>query len=507
MEYVYCVILYHLHRAISLLIKTDIDAVIKGNQWPLSTYGPFKDRTSLPNFIADQSFEELRAAAYEAKTHGTLPTLSAQIAQSRAEATLRMQQLYELNGDSMNMLVSLYNSTMDGGANMGNPNNPFTKVNNPSVAHTNPFGSKPLIQANPFASGSGGGMVGQPSTGSSLFGTSSMSGAQQSNPFASSGAAVGNIFGAPAAPNTSASGNIFGGGGGSMAATSSAATTSMFSGGSTTFASGSGNQSFFGSTAQPAATGNIFGQPTSGMQPSGQSANIFGGASAFGAAVAPAPASLFGGAPSFGQTSGNIFSSANGAVAAAPVPATTNIFGQNSVFGGNSAAAQQSAFGAPTSSVFGATANSNMFGDQANVAQHQQQQNVFGAPVVSQSNVFGNSFAGTNSAFGAPAAPSSAFGAAALPVPAAVTTTTTTTMDGMSGTTNVFGTASTANSLFGSSSNANPFGSSQPKGGVGEAVAYSRIEDLTESEMQAFNAPAFQLGAIPVRPPPQQLCT
>lgn len=43
-----------------LTLKTDAESALKGNQWPLSCYGPFRDKPSVPNFIEDQSFEEAR---------------------------------------------------------------------------------------------------------------------------------------------------------------------------------------------------------------------------------------------------------------------------------------------------------------------------------------------------------------------------------------------------------------------------------------------------------------
>lgn len=54
-EFIY--ILCNFHR---LSLKTDAEGALKGNQWPLSSYGPFRDKPCLPNFIEDQSFEEAR---------------------------------------------------------------------------------------------------------------------------------------------------------------------------------------------------------------------------------------------------------------------------------------------------------------------------------------------------------------------------------------------------------------------------------------------------------------
>lgn len=46
--------------AYRLTLKTDAEGALRGNQWPISSYGPFRDKPSIVNFIEDQSFEEIR---------------------------------------------------------------------------------------------------------------------------------------------------------------------------------------------------------------------------------------------------------------------------------------------------------------------------------------------------------------------------------------------------------------------------------------------------------------
>lgn len=43
----------------------------KGNQWPLSVYGPFQGKPCLPGFD-DKCFEEIRWDMYEAQKNGTV---------------------------------------------------------------------------------------------------------------------------------------------------------------------------------------------------------------------------------------------------------------------------------------------------------------------------------------------------------------------------------------------------------------------------------------------------
>lgn len=53
-----------------LILKTDAEGVLNGNQWMLSGYSPFRDKPCMPNFIEDQSFEEIRLMGkYDEMTH------------------------------------------------------------------------------------------------------------------------------------------------------------------------------------------------------------------------------------------------------------------------------------------------------------------------------------------------------------------------------------------------------------------------------------------------------
>lgn len=376
------------------------------------------------------------------------------------------------------MLVQLYNTNdVDGSGGNATVNNPFSKVNVPSntTNPNNPFGSKPALLPNPFASGGANGSGASGIFGGSLASTGAGGqNAQQANPFASN--VGGGIFGNGGTANTTAGGNIFG------AAVSGAANaqSSIFGGGIGATAGGQ-TTSFFNSAAP--ATGSIFGQP---QQPSGAaaSANIFGGSSAF---AAPA----FGAAPTFASApaaGGNIFG--GGAIAQPQQQQQTNIFGGGVVGGG------ASAFGAQPqqqqSSIFGAPAVApSIFADPNNSMQFGANVPTASATAATTANVFGNATFGgqEQSVFGAS---SNVFGNPPAAAPAANSS--------------VFG----SNSM---SAPANPFGGGQQLqqqaggGGVGEPSAYSRMEDLTDLEMQAFNAEKFELGAIPVHPPPQQLCS
>lgn len=420
----------------------------------------------------DQSFEEHRSAAYEAKTTGTLPTLAAQIAQNAADAKIRMQQLYELNGDSLNVLVALYNNHPDSAGVVNNNNNPFSKVNKPLIGG-NPFGAKPALLQNPFSNGG----VPQPTqtTNSNIFGASSA--VQQTNPFANSNSG---LFGAPAT-SQSTTNNIFGN---SATATSVPTTSSLF-GGPT-------QSSFFGQAAAPA--------------PATTTSNIFGNA----------PTSVFGAAPTFGSSvASSIF---GGGAASGGQPQQQNIFGQpastSSVFGGNTTALASAApFGVAPSSLFGSAAA------PAPMSFAEQPTNVFGAPAQhQQASVAANSmFAGGNNAFGAGA---NAFGVVAqqpanvFGLPPAVSNSNSVFGVTNANSTSVFGATTTtttvANPFLNNQSTIVPDGFGQqpqqlPPKSSNNPSLYTKLEDLNEQECKAFSMPCFELGLVPVRPPPQQL--
>lgn len=379
-----------------------------------------------------------------------MPALSAQIAQSVADAHRQMQQLYELNGDTLHMLVQLYNSNpaAESTAVAGAYHNPFTKVNKPAVVN-NPFASNAaLIQANPFASSTSAASGG----GSSIFGAQSASGSQP-NPFTNTG----NIFGASsAATSAAASGNIFGGG----IAAQPTGTASIFGGGAT---------STFGTSST--GTGNIFGQPQ--QQPTN---NIFGGGALGGVNAAVAPgASVFGAAPAFGKTTaGNIFGGD-------PQQTGASLFGQpapnNSIFGGGSApAVQEGAFGAAPS-VFGGGASAS---------------NMFAAQQPGTNNAFGNAFATAGQPFGQPDVSSNG---------GQMMAATPNNSEQFFGAPSVFGTAPTPAASNPFLSNAQTTAAS-----VSDPSVYSKMEELSEAELAAFGAATFEIGKIPVHPPPQQLC-
>ncbi|XP_063386696.1 nucleoporin NUP42-like [Cydia fagiglandana] len=85
-------------------VQTDVQSVLKGGQWLLSCYAPFKK----PNFpgLTDLSAEEARLFIYEAKANNTVDQAVAYINNLTKEARSKYEQLLTT---SPHILRSLYN--------------------------------------------------------------------------------------------------------------------------------------------------------------------------------------------------------------------------------------------------------------------------------------------------------------------------------------------------------------------------------------------------------------
>lgn len=321
------------HIDLSSVIKSEVDVTLKGNQWPLSCFGPFKERNCVPNFIEDVSFEEIRMMYLEAKMQNNIPGHQMQLMQMINDAKQKMQWLSTTNRDIMNMLIEIYNQQDDS--------------------------SKPSAQAggNPFAASIGG----TSTSAASIFGGTTSSAFGTGNSTFGSSNTAGNIFGA--APNQSAA-NIFGGG---------SSTTAM-------------GANIFGKAGQTTSGSNIFGTPTL-AQPQQQAASVFGGPPVFGASGSslfsstpqnpPATTgSIFGGAAT-GASSGNLFTQPSVFGQTAP---NQNIFGASVQAQPAAAASPFTATPAPAGNLF---SSAPAFGASA-PTQSQQPPNLFGSAFSAQ---------------------------------------------------------------------------------------------------------------------------
>uniref|UniRef100_A0A182K6B6 Nucleoporin NUP42 n=1 Tax=Anopheles christyi TaxID=43041 RepID=A0A182K6B6_9DIPT len=293
------------HIDIGSIVKNEVDVTLKGNQWPLSCFGPFKERFCIPNFIEDQSFEEIRMMYLEAKMQNNIPAHQMQLAQMINDAKTKMQCLTTMNRDIMNTLVEIYNQQESSAKPTNTPLNPFASI------------------------GSGGGNA----PTSSIF-----AGGTSNNTFGSGFGSSATVSG-----NTGTASNIFGGG--SITGQAAQPVGSIFGQAAST------TSNIFAKPAQQPSTGHMFGMPQ-------QTNPVFGGSAVMGGG-------LFGSVQQPPQNTAPLF----GGVATAPIPsaggnlfasAATNAFGQptgtNSAFGGASMFGSNAASSTPTAGGFGTIA-------------------------------------------------------------------------------------------------------------------------------------------------------
>lgn len=477
------------------MICPDIESTLKGKQWPLSCFGPFKDKKNIPNFIEDVSFEECRFHAYEARQQNSLPIYIQQFTQQVNDAQNKMRSLINLNKDMIDVMITIYDETSAQNQNsFGMKSSAFGGASSPATSSV--FGgatSAPSTGGSVFA---GGSAFGQSALKQSTFGQqSSVFGASQTpaNPFSSAPKSSANIFG-NAVSNPTFGGAAFGG-----------QQSSIF---------GQQNQnqqaSAFG-TQQPTQA-SVFGAATQQQQPQG---NVF-----CAAPQQPQPSSMFGANPV--QQQASIFG-------ANPTPQPTSIFGasavqpaqqQSSIFGASAAQPapqQNSMFGASPmqAATFG---GDSMQSDQTDTSGFGLQQNAFGGqsafsqpPNAQSSAGFGQQPAFAASPFNAQNVASSmeqnVYGQTSAPVtmepqaqqPLNFSQQQQTSAFGQPQQASVFGVQPTTQSQV------NPF--TQKAEVTSNGTEYSKMEDLSPEDLAAFKANRFEQGKLPTAPPPRELCT
>ncbi|KAH8263398.1 hypothetical protein KR044_008252 [Drosophila immigrans] len=312
------------HFDVKQYLKTDMEASINSNMWRFSVYGPFKDKPSIPNFIEDQSFEEVRFQAYESRRQNRFDQFHQQYTKEVHDTVNKMKSMLQMSAQVIDMMIKIYEAPEGAQqAVANNGGNPFSFAGNNAPQQQQQAGS---IFSKPALGASGGNIFGAPAAGAP---------------------AANSIFGGGA--NSASSNNIFG----------SASNTNIFQQQQqqppTAFGQQQQPMNSFGQQQQP----SIFAQQPQQQQQQQQPMNPFGqpAVAASGFAFAqPTPAAN----PSpFGQTNafmpqqqqqqqqqpGGIFAQATAATA----PNTGNIFGQ-------AAAAQQQQQQPPPNGFFGQAA-------------------------------------------------------------------------------------------------------------------------------------------------------
>ncbi|KAI5632220.1 hypothetical protein NE865_15058 [Phthorimaea operculella] len=89
-------------------VRADVLAALKGGQWILSSYAPFKEKPVIPG-ISDLSPEEARLFIYEAKANNNVDQAIAYINNLHQETKSRYEQLLQPTPALINTLRRLYN--------------------------------------------------------------------------------------------------------------------------------------------------------------------------------------------------------------------------------------------------------------------------------------------------------------------------------------------------------------------------------------------------------------
>ncbi|EDV31006.1 uncharacterized protein Dana_GF14754 [Drosophila ananassae] len=177
------------HFDVKQYLKSDMESGLNGKMWPFSGYGPFKDKPNFPNFIEDQSFEEVRFLCYEAKRTNNFEQFHQQFNREVMEATNKMKAMLQMSPQILDIMIKIYDTPEGANVSQSQPNNPFAAVpatnqsasifGKPALSSGNIFGGA-TAQVNNSNSIFGGAMGGGGNTGNGIFGGGAASGA---NPF------------------------------------------------------------------------------------------------------------------------------------------------------------------------------------------------------------------------------------------------------------------------------------------------------------------------------------
>lgn len=437
-------------------VKSEVEAALKGSQWPLSCFGPFKDKQCVP-FLEDQSCEEIRLLFYNAKQQGSIDNYQHQLIQQINNSKQKLQSFISMNQENLNNVVQIYNGNGTGGDSM--------------LSNTNPFGLNNMPTNNM-------------SNASDLFGKSAFSNQNQIS-------TSNNIFGTQNQASNSQS--IFGGG-----------NSSGFP---------SNSQNIFSSAANMAPSSNIFAtenKTSSIFQNQNQNQSVFGNTPTPGIFDKPSmeadtPFNTFGQQPNqtqnYGSGNSNIFGNTPQQQQPQPQQLSNNIFA-NSPFANPQASSfynttqQQQA--PPAQNIFGnlpqqqnsaqnpfGVSNQNMFSISSQQPQPQQQQpqqlqqQQPGQQTLSSSNPINHS--------------ASIFGNSNYNNPNPITSQQT-----------PFGcNLSKNNTVY---PPLQQHQQSLPQYQYTDPSVYSKIEELTEEQKNVFSSDSFDLSSLPTVPPPKEMC-
>ncbi|XP_068617908.1 nucleoporin NUP42-like [Battus philenor] len=119
-------------------VQCDIQAALKGGQWIISSYAPFKEKPIYPG-LSDLSPEEARLLIYEAKANNNLEQAVAYMDNLFLESRRKYEQLLQPTVNTINILRSLYKgeNAMQASSQTLNANNNASSIFRSAVNNTN----------------------------------------------------------------------------------------------------------------------------------------------------------------------------------------------------------------------------------------------------------------------------------------------------------------------------------------------------------------------------------
>lgn len=386
----------------------------------------------------------------ESSKNGTVQQYLGNLMNEFNTAMSKLNALKMPSNDTIQIMAQVYNSSTE------------QKTSNQPVKPST-FGSTQASTQNPFETG--------------IFG--SLASTNQNQPAMSTSS----IFGGSTASSFPQSSSIFG-------ASNEQKSPFSFAQPKPSVFGGQSSSIFGASQVQPQPSASIFGSTQNQPQ---QSASIFGGQ--------PTQSNVFG-QSTFGSTnpaqSTNIFAPQQPqqqSIFASPIQpqaVTQNVFGsfnQNQNSMQTQEPQQQSIFGSTTSNIFQQPTQSTTipFGQIQSTQTQLPSTNIFGASMIQNP----------------PAAqPSQNVFAIQQPQNPLQQQPQNTMQQPTGG--SIFSIQQPAANIQASSFGSNPF-QTQSAPSIPESV-YSKLEDLTQEELQQFQASEFTLGKIPLKPPAQNLC-
>ncbi|XP_016974523.1 ATP-dependent Clp protease ATP-binding subunit ClpX-like isoform X2 [Drosophila rhopaloa] len=99
---------YKEHVDLKRVLKEDIESSINGRVWPFSAYGPFYLKGNFPNFIEDDSFEEVRLRYYKAKRMNLVEVYYRQFCRDWMVAKNKLHSLLQMSSQTVSTMIDLY---------------------------------------------------------------------------------------------------------------------------------------------------------------------------------------------------------------------------------------------------------------------------------------------------------------------------------------------------------------------------------------------------------------